>query len=163
MEHPSLDPPCAATLHQLRTANGLSVDQVAASIGLNKNSARDLESYDDELYPNVSLAVIQRLALLLKTTVSQLLLLEPDAKRGAQVTFNAVVRRLGEHLQTTGQSADSFGDQIGWDIASTLSDPAEIWAWSPDELRNVATGLGVDWVGALPSLTDVPPPIQAGA
>ena len=160
---PTSHPQCAAQLERLIRAAGLAVEAVASSIGLDKNWVSDLETYDDELYTNISLAAIQRLALLLNTSIPRLLLLEGAARVGTQVPFKEMVPRLLEHLRVSGQSVDSFGDQVGWDLVSTLADAANIWGWSPDQLRHVSTGLGVDWVSALPTGDDLPPPLQAGA
>ena len=66
-------PPCASRLHDLLARAELSHDAVAQCIGLNADWVRDLQAFDHELYSNVSLAQLQRLAYLLNTDASTLL------------------------------------------------------------------------------------------
>jgi transcriptional regulator with XRE-family HTH domain len=155
-------PPCAANLRRLRESAGLSVEDVAEVIGLNCAWVWDLESYDDELYSTISLAAILRLAVLLRTGIAQLLLLEDEHGTGTRVAFKDFVEHLQASLRAKGRSADAFGDEVGWDLTTTLDDPREIWEWSPEELRDVAAGLQVNWVAALPTADDTPPPLEGG-
>ena len=160
MEQKSVnDPSCAANLRRLREDAGLTVQEVAAAIGLNNEWVWDLESYDEELYMTISLAALQHLAFLLRTTARQLLLLEDKPSGEPRVAFKDLVAHLREHLRASGQSADAFGDEVGWDLASTLDNPSNVWEWSPDELRDVAAGLRIDWASALPTASDTPPKV----
>ena len=160
MEQESVtEPACAANLRRLREDAGLTVPEVAAAIGLNNAWVWDLESYDEELYMTISLAALQRLAILLRTTAKQLLLLEDKPSGETRVAFKDFVAHLREHLRTSGQSADAFGDEVGWDLTTTLDDPSDLWEWSPDELRDVAAGLRIDWANALPTAGDTPPKV----
>jgi transcriptional regulator with XRE-family HTH domain len=163
MERPERHPQCGDQLRDLRERAGLTIADVALVIGLNHDWVSDLEWHDSELYSNVSLAAIQRLARLLRTTVEHLLMLEDLPRVGDPVRFGEIVSRLRGHLRQSGKSAASFGDEVGWDIEGVLRDDEERWNWSPDGLRDIATGVAADWIGALPAAGDIPPPLKGDA
>ena len=150
-------PPCSAHLKQLRERRALSSQELAARIGLPEPWLRDLEAYDEEMYCNISLVHLQRLALLLGVSVAQLLLVDPSQASGERVTFNTIVDRLRAVLAARGEPPEAFGARIGWEVDRVLEQPADRWEWCPEELEDIAGGLGINWVNALPEPLDSPP------
>lgn len=154
-------PPCSARLKELREGRGLTSRELAARIGLPEPWLHDLEAYDDEMYCNVSLAHLQRLALLLGVSAAQLLLGDAAKTSGERVAFSRIVDRLRDVLAARGESPEAFGVRVGWEVDRVLDQPADRWGWCPEELEDIAAGLGVNWVAALPDPLDAPP--EAGA
>jgi hypothetical protein len=149
-------PPCAARLAELRERRGLTTAEIAARVGMPEPWVRDLEAEDEELYCNITLADLQRLAGVLGASAAELLLAEPGT--GERVAFAGVVARLRSTLAASGESAEEFGERVGWEVDRVLETPEDRWHWCPEELRDIAAGLGIDWVAALPGPYDSPPP-----
>jgi transcriptional regulator with XRE-family HTH domain len=150
-------PRCSEQLRTLRERRGLTSTELAGRIGLPVPWFRDLEAYDDEMYGNVSLAHLQRLALLLGVSVAQLLMVDPSQASGQRISFAHVVDRLRDTLAASGESAEAFGARVGWEVDRALGVPDDCWGWCPEELQDIAVGLGINWVAALPEPLDAPP------
>ncbi|MBK6779907.1 MAG: hypothetical protein IPJ57_14925 [Gemmatimonadetes bacterium] len=155
-------PPCASRLHDLLARAELSHDAVAQCIGLNADWVRDLQAFDHELYSNVSLAQLQRLAYLLNTDASTLLLAPPLPQDVVHLTFEQLVQKVREHLRSSNTGIEAFGESVGWDVSSALSNPHACWEWCPDEVVDVAGALGIPWQSVLPPQALVPPPVPHG-
>jgi transcriptional regulator with XRE-family HTH domain len=150
-------PPCSTQLRQLRESHTFTSQELAARIGLPEPWLRDLEAYDDEMYCNISLAHLQRLALLLGVSVAKLLLVDPSQGVGDRIPFGRIVDRLRAFLASSGESPEAFGARVGWEVDRVLDQAADCWEWCPEELKEIAAALGINWVAALPEPLDAPP------
>ena len=153
-------PPCAKHLVALRERQGLTKGAVAERLGLPPTWLDDLEAYDQELYADISLREISELARALGVSVADILLAGTGGGAGERVPFAQVPERLRIVLAGGAESVEAFGDRVGWEVDRVLDNPADMWSWCPDELRDISRGLGIDWVAALPGPGDVPPRVR---
>jgi transcriptional regulator with XRE-family HTH domain len=151
-------PPCAQHLVALRERRGLTKGQVAERLGLPSHWLDDLEAYDQELYANIALRHLSELARALGVSVADILVAGTGAGAGERLPFAQVPDRLRAVLAGGAESVEAFGQRVGWEVDRVLDNPADMWGWCPDELRDISRGLGIDWVAALPGPADRPPP-----
>ena len=149
-------------LRETREARGLSQSDLAQALGLSDDSLWDLEAYDQELYSNLSLAELRRLATVLDVEPAYLLAAGRDSREAGPIGFGELTDLIRAHLASTRETAASFSESAGWDVEPALTDPKAIWNWCPDGLRDVCEALGVDWIRALPS-QDPPASAQVDA
>lgn len=143
------DPPggagYAAAVQAAREAAGKEPGELAAALGISYEAYRDIETYDDEITSVVSFRDVVRLAELVALDVRRLFGAGAD---DTVVTFaelaTAVRGRVAE------STLEKVEDQLGWELAAPLSDPAAFSEFSLDGLADVATPLGIDWRHLLP-------------
>jgi hypothetical protein len=133
----------AETIRAAREAAGKDPGELAAALDLSYESYRDIEWYDDEITSVVSF----REAVILAD------LLELDLRRmfGADetvVTFAELAAALRVRLGET--PLEQLENELGWELADPLADPAAFAEFSLDGLADVAASLGLDWRHLLP-------------
>jgi hypothetical protein len=133
----------ADTVRAAREAAGKDPGELAAALGISYESYRDIEWYDDEITSVVSF----RDAVILAE------LIELDLRRmfGADdtvVTFDDLAAALRVRLDET--PLEQLEDELGWELADALADPAAFADFSLDGLADVAAPVGLDWRHLLP-------------
>ena len=144
-------PPVADRIRLARTALGIEPGVAAARLGLNFESYADLELFDDEVFTTLSLTEVLKLAEMLHLSAVELLTTD-DHARTAAVSMSSLMKTVQARIQEDGTTVESFGDRIGWDIASALAEPSSAWQdWNVDCLIDVCTAVGVEWPAILSS------------
>jgi hypothetical protein len=126
-----------------REAAGKDPRELAATLGMSYESYRDIESYDDEITSVVSF----------RDAVTLADLVELDLRRmfGADdtvLTFAELAAALRVRLRET--PLEQLENELGWELAGALADPAGFAEFSLDGLADVATPVGLDWRHLLP-------------
>jgi len=113
-------------------------------VGLNPPWYYDLEAYPIEITGNISLRVLAVIARTLGTTTLQLLegadTLRPEHPRSASELADLLRARIA----ADGQTADDYGDRIGWAVAPVLAIPDLLWESPFEMLQALCEDLGVD-------------------
>src|SRR5438132_77637 len=99
-------PAVARRIREGRERAGLSQTEIAQRIGIASDSVRDLESYDDEGYRNVSLRELEALGRMLRVEPRVLLLGSEAADRPNKLTFADISSALSKRLAEQNQTAD---------------------------------------------------------
>jgi transcriptional regulator with XRE-family HTH domain len=141
-------PSCAARIRAARVEAGLTVDDIAARLELPFAAYDDLERYDDEPFTVASIGVLRTLGEIVGVPVGELLL-GPEGRRERTISFAQVSRALHDFLERERQTADQFGDAIGWDLTPMLDDPDNWDDQNVELLYLVSQQLQVDWVAVL--------------
>jgi hypothetical protein len=145
-------PPVADRIRLARTALGIEPGVAAARLGVNFESYADLEWFDDEVFTTLSLTEVLSLAEMLHLSAVELLTSDDHAARTAAVSMSSLMKTVRARIQEEGTTVESFGDRIGWDIASAVADPSSAWQdWNVDCLIDVCTAVGVEWPAILSS------------
>jgi hypothetical protein len=140
----------ATRVKSAREQAGLPEERVANLIGLNLASYADLELHADEIFMCVSLGQLRSLCGVLGTRLA-VILGEPSFANREPVALAAIVSRLQSHLQATATTVEAFEDKVGWRIQPVLDSPTSAAGWNLDQLRDVCSGMGVDWREMLPA------------
>ncbi len=146
-------PPVADRIRLARTALGIEPGVAAARLGVNFESYADLEWFDDEVFTTLSLTEVLSLAEMLHVSAVALLTSgDHAADRTAAVSMSSLMKTVLARIQEEGTTVESFGERIGWDIASAVADPSSAWQdWNVDCLIDVCTAVGVEWPAILSS------------
>ena len=145
-------PPVAGRIRLARTALGIEPGVAAARLGLNFESYADLEWFDDEAFTTLSLTEVLSLADMLHVSVAELLTTADNTPRTDSVSMAGLMKTVQTRIQEEEMTIESFGDRIGWDIASAIADPSSAWNdWNVDCLIEVCNAVGVDWLAILSS------------
>ena len=128
----------AEAVRAAREAAGKDPGELEAALDMSYESYRDIESYDDELTSVVSF----------RDAVTLADLLELDLRRmfGADdtvVTFRDLAAALRLRLGET--PLEQLENELGWELADALADPAAFAEFSLDGLADVAAPVGLDW------------------
>ena len=126
-----------------REAAGKDPRELAAALDMTYESYRDIESYDDELTSVVSYRDVVKLADLLDLDLRRLF--EAD---DTVVTFADLADALRVRLGET--PLEQLEDELGWELAAALADPAAFAEFSLDGLADVSGPVGLDWRHLLP-------------
>jgi len=125
--------------------------ELAALVGINVESYRDLEAYDAEAFMCLSLRQLCTLADALEVSARSLVSDDPDLPVRARLTPDEIVAALRRRLVTTNGDVQALGEQLGWDVANALEDSATLWEdWGIDGLRDVCDPLDLEWRALLP-------------
>jgi transcriptional regulator with XRE-family HTH domain len=139
-------------IRQARERLGLSMAQVAERLGRSLAWYRDVESYPDELFSNVSLAHLQLLGDILGLEPSRILLGDsatPSSRRGE---FQDVTTVLNRKMAVEGLDTETLNERVGWEVREVLIDSQKVWNFTVDGLRDVCCFAEVDWLSVLPGL-----------
>jgi transcriptional regulator with XRE-family HTH domain len=133
----------AEAIRAARETAGKDPGELAAALGMSYESYRDIESYDDEITSVVSF----------RDAVTLAGLLELDLRRmfGADdtvLTFEELAAALRVRLGET--TLEQLENELGWELADALADPAAFAEFSLDGLADVAAPFGLDWRHLLP-------------
>jgi transcriptional regulator with XRE-family HTH domain len=142
-------PPAAHRILRAREALALTQDDVASRWGEQASMYWDLELYDDEVFTNISVRQLQRLAAVLGTSVNALLFGEEAASNFPSAPYVDVVARLRVRMADDAISLEQLGDRIGWEIRPLFTDPGTLGELPISGLRSVCRAAGVDWVSVL--------------
>jgi hypothetical protein len=144
-------PPIARRISEARASVGLAPAELAALVGINVESYLDLETYDDEAFLCLSLLQFCALADALQVSARRLVSDDNAPPTAATLTVGEIVAALRGRLVAMSGDIESLSDQLGWDVAHALEEPATIWEeWCVDGLRDVCEPLGLEWLGLLP-------------
>ena len=133
----------AEAVRAAREAAGKDPGELAAALDMSFESYRDIESYDDELTSVVSFREAVTLAELLELDLRRMFGADDTV-----VTFEDLAAALRERLGET--PLEQLEDELGWELADALADPAAFAEFSLDGLADIATPVGLDWRHLLP-------------
>lgn len=133
----------AEAVRAAREAAGKDPGELAAVLGMSYESYRDIESYDDEITSVVSFREAVTLASLLELDLRRMFGADDTV-----VTFVELAAALRARLGET--PLGQLEDDLGWELADALADPAAFAEFSLDALGDVATPVGLDWRHLLP-------------
>jgi transcriptional regulator with XRE-family HTH domain len=133
----------AEAVRMAREAAGRDPRELAAALGVSYESYRDIEWYDDEITSSLSFGNVVALAELLGLDLRRMFGADDTVITFADLAA-AVRTRLADTL------LDQLEDEIGWDLAGALDDPAAFAQFSLDGLADVAAPFGLDWRQLLP-------------
>jgi hypothetical protein len=149
VDRSSAFPPAADHLREAREAKGLSPQQLATRFGSEGHLCPDLELYDDELFTCISISDLLRLAEVLGTSAPALLFGEDVPAPIQALSFSNIADRIRSHLSAVKATPDAWGELVGWDVQPILADPRALGTYNVQGLRDICSGLGLDWVGVL--------------
>jgi len=133
----------AEAVRAAREAAGKDPGELAAALDMSYESYRDIESYDDELTSVISFREAVTLADLLDLDLRRMFGADDTV-----VTFEDLAAALHERLGET--PLEQLEDELGWELADALADPAAFAEFSLDGLADIATPVGLDWRHLLP-------------
>jgi len=133
----------AAAIRATREATGKDLGELAAALDMTFESYRDLEDYDDEITSVVSFRDVVTLGDVLKLDLRRLFGADDTV-----VTFEELAAALRARLAET--PLEQLEDELGWELADALADPAAFAEFSLDGLADVAGPVGIDWRHLLP-------------
>jgi transcriptional regulator with XRE-family HTH domain len=142
-------PPVAQRILRAREAAGLTHVDVAARWGEPVSMYWDLEFHDDEAFTVVSVKQLQRLAVVLGTTVTTLLFGEDPSELPAAAGYSEIVARLRARLAEEPVSVEVLSDRIGWELEPLFADPGALGDLPICAMRSVCHAAGIDWVAPL--------------
>ena len=117
-------PPVAKRFLQARESLGLAQSEVAAQWGKQPSMYWDLELYDSEAFDAVSVQDLVTLAAVLRVSVMNLLFGEEPSPRLPATTYSEIARRLRAEMSDRAISAEQMSEEVGWELAEYLIDPA---------------------------------------
>jgi hypothetical protein len=133
----------AEAVRMAREAAGRDPRELAAALGVSYESYRDIEWFDDEITTSLSFGNV--------VTLAELLGLDLRRMFGADdtvLTFADLAAAVRTRLADT--PLEQLEDDVGWELADALDDPAAFARFSLDGLADVATPFGLDWRHLLP-------------
>jgi transcriptional regulator with XRE-family HTH domain len=133
----------AAAVRAAREAAGKDPGELAAALGLSYESYRDIETYDDEITTVVSFSDVTTLAELIELDLRRLFGADDTV-----VTFAELAAAVRARLAET--TLEQLENELGWELADAIADPAAFAEFSLDGLADVATPLNLDWRHLLP-------------
>jgi transcriptional regulator with XRE-family HTH domain len=133
----------AAAVRAAREAAGKDPGELAAALNVSYESYRDIEWYDDEITTSISFGNLVTLAELLDLDLRRLF-----GADDAVLTFAELADVIRTRLPTT--PLEELEDELGWELADALAEPAAFAEFSVDGLADVAAPFGLDWRHLLP-------------
>jgi hypothetical protein len=133
----------AEAVRVAREATGKDPGELAAALDMSYESYVDIESYDDEITSVVSFRDVVTLADLVELDLRRLFGADDTVVTFAELGA-AVCSRLGE------TPLEQLENEVGWELADVVSDPAAFAEFSLDGLADVAAPFGLDWRHLLP-------------
>jgi ribosome-binding protein aMBF1 (putative translation factor) len=133
----------AETVRAAREAAGKDPGELAAALDMSYESYRDIESYDDEITSVVSFREAVTLADLLELDLRSMFGADDTVVTFAELA-DALRERLGETL------LEQLENELGWELADALADPAAFAEFSLDGLADIAGPFGLGWRHLLP-------------
>jgi hypothetical protein len=133
----------AETVRAAREAAGKDPGELTAALDMSYESYRDIENYDDEITSVVSYSDAVSLADLLGLDLRRMFGADDTG-----VTFADLAAALRVRLGET--PLEQLENELGWELAGALADPAAFAEFSLDGLADVASPLGLDWRHLLP-------------
>ena len=137
------EPGYAETIRAAREAAGKDLGELAAALDMSFESYRDIESYDDEITSVVSYSDAVTLADILELDLRRMFGADDTV-----VTFADLAAALRVRLDET--PLEQLENELGWELAGGLADPATFAEFSLDGLADIATPVGLDWRHLLP-------------
>ena len=138
----------ANAIREARQAAGLDKETLAALLGPGLAWYERLESRDDAVFSDLSLAHLSILAGLLDTT-PRALLAGPASPESGALSFRSLAAALQARAEATGTSLDELGARAGWDLRDAVVDPEECWNLTVAQLQKLAQEVGMDWTALL--------------
>ena len=133
----------AETVRAAREAAGKDLGELAAALDMSFESYRDVESYDDEITSVVSYSDAVALADILELDLRRMFGADDTI-----VTFADLAAALRVRLGET--PLEQLENDLGWELAGGLADPATFAEFSLDGLADIAAPVGLDWRHLLP-------------
>jgi transcriptional regulator with XRE-family HTH domain len=130
---------------ELRTQQGLSVEELAAAAGLSLAEYHDLEHHEDERHIAASVESIARIAQKLRVKPSAFY----EGTPSGVMALDALAARISEHVADAGIPLGEFEEEVGWDLADALATPAKFGDFPAAGLRDVCSPLGINWLDVL--------------
>jgi hypothetical protein len=134
----------AARVRAAREASGKEPAELAAALRMSYESYRDIESYDDEITSVLSFGDVVALGRLVRLDLRRLFGADDKV-----VTFGELAEAIRARLGET--SLEQLEDEVGWELAGAVSDPATFSDFTLDGLADVSAPCGIDWRHLLPS------------
>lgn len=134
----------AETIRAAREAAGKNLGELAAALDMSFESYRDIESYDDEITSVVSYCEAVALADILELDLRRMFGADDTV-----VTFAKLAAALRVRLAEI--PLEQLENELGWELAGALADPAAFAEFSLDGLADVAAPVGLDWRHLLPA------------
>jgi hypothetical protein len=142
-ERESEDAGYAEAVRVARETAGRDPRKLAAALDVSYESYRDIEWYDDEITSSLSFANVVRLAELLDLDLRRMFGADDTV-----ITFADLAAAVRTRLADT--PLQQFENEVGWELADALDDPAAFAGFSLDGVADVAAPLGLDWRQLLP-------------
>lgn len=133
----------AARVRAAREATGKSLAELAAALQISFEAYRDIEDYDDEITSVLAFRDVVALGRLLELDLRRLFGADDNV-----VTFEELAAAIRTRLKET--PLDALEDEVGWELASVVSDPGAFADFTLDGLADVSAPLGIDWRHLLP-------------
>jgi hypothetical protein len=133
----------AETIRAAREAAGKHPGDLAAALDISYESYRDIEWYDDEITSVVSFREAVILADLLELDLRRMFGADDTVVTCAELAA-ALRVRLGE------TPLEQLENELGWELADPLADPAAFAEFSLDGLAYIAAPFALDWRHLLP-------------
>jgi hypothetical protein len=142
-ERESEDAGYAQAVRVAREAAGRDPRELAAALDVSYESYRDIEWYDDEITSSLSFGNVVTLAELLDLDLRRMFGADDTV-----MTFADLAAAVRTRLADT--PLEQLENEVGWELADALDDPAVFAEFSLDGLADVAAPFGLDWRQLLP-------------
>jgi len=142
-------PPVARRFERARERVGLTLDGIAALLGIAKSEYWDIEFHDDEAFLCFSVVELRKIATILGEPLEALLFGSDFDAPTTRISFAAIAERLRALAATEGLTIEELGHRVGWELEPVMSDPQALGEFNLIGLSDVCHAIGVDWVTAL--------------
>ncbi|MBI5817894.1 MAG: helix-turn-helix transcriptional regulator [Verrucomicrobia bacterium] len=128
---------------EARERAGLSHDEAACMMGISGSHIWDIETHEDEIGSNYSVADVQRFCGVLGIQPRYLFGFEMVSP---PLSSNEIAVLVRQHCRLRGITIAQFEEAAGWSVAKSLDDPARFrHDYSIDGIMNICRELEVDW------------------
>ena len=141
-----MNPTYPERICRARERLGLTHEEVAQAMNIDTTWYWDIESVDTEIISTLDLRQICKLSEILGLTVWQLVAPDPDVLSPAPLNLGEFIQRVSLFNNNRGLTAEAFSDLSGWNVKDTLSEPRNVFQWNLDQLRDISTAIGIDWL-----------------
>ncbi len=135
----------ADRLRSFRDRLHLSVEEVAAQIGVDATWYEDIEADSDLLEETLDFEQLKKLAVVLEISFTTLLTGEPPGTPEPSFSLTELRAKVNRHLGEDAQARDELEERIGWDLTAFLRDAEEGWGYKAGFFRDLCSAIGLDW------------------
>lgn len=145
-------PPVAARVRAARQALGLSVDELAARVGLPTSRYVEFELRDSEVFASIDLAALPGFADALGLPVFTLLFGERPLRSIRVITYPDVAHAIERLVNERRATIEALSGTVGRDIHPVVEDPGRLDGFNVKGLFDLCQAVGLDWVGVLAAM-----------
>lgn len=133
-------------IRQLREGIGLTPQELAERLGATPSCVFDLEQYEEEVTEIIELNELSFLCAVLHGSAEWILTgVEATPSESGPARPAQLHDALLQKLQQPGIVREELWEALGWDASSFVDDPAALWSYPFDFLKELSAALGHEW------------------